>query len=413
MTLLEPLLQPWHEPGTGLETWKQTFRTAADELCGDLGHSLTATTDAAFIRSEVNGRRSRRIVLFAFFCTDVIGATLWATWCESWWGRQPGAGAMEGARGVEDSYEHRSACSSLGINHFVLLVFSVPVEGVMFYLAGRNPWSFWSDGLLLPVWLIRLGLFDVLLWNVPPQTLVGDALWFCVMAVMCRVHSMALGILVVSQVLSLLLVFQWHGTLKLDTFDHVRYGIYTITMLIIMAGAYLLDEQSRLRSFSELMSLQDNNAALAERLLRWKVLPESPSLHPADMHSIAQQFGDPLPGQGFLQATAAEAAVATAIGQAASSDSAEGSGPAVNEGAMELGAAAVAGTPRPAHVLPPPRSGSGRGSAGSARSVRFALPQDSGDCMDSRCSVPTTRPSAGAGLSLCPPVAMSLMDAME
>merc|ERR1719237_1495500 len=44
-------------------------------------------------------------------------------------------------------------------------------------------------------------------------------------------------------------------------------------MLGIVAGAYVLDEQSRLQSFSQMTSLQDKNAILAERLLRWKVLP--------------------------------------------------------------------------------------------------------------------------------------------
>ena len=119
-------------------------------------------------------------------------------------------------------------------------------EGIMLFLAGKHLWSIWSDGLLLPVWLVRLFFFDVLLWpnlpitiypyyvrfvdstfpgkspadmsipplrikimlesnplksrilvrrlavvprHVSPQNLVGDALWFSVMAVMCRVLS--------------------------------------------------------------------------------------------------------------------------------------------------------------------------------------------------------------------------------
>merc|ERR1712232_1199817 len=47
------------------------------------------------------------------------------------------------------------------------------------------------------------------------------------------------------------------------SFDHVRYGAYSVIMLTIMAGAYFLDQQSRLQSFSQVMSLQDKNAALA------------------------------------------------------------------------------------------------------------------------------------------------------
>ncbi|CAE8599567.1 unnamed protein product, partial [Polarella glacialis] len=59
-----------------------------------------------------------------------------------------------------------------------------------------------------------------------------------------------------------------------STFDHVRYGVYSVVMLVIVAGAYFLDEQSRLQSHSELAFLQDQNAALAEMMIRWKVLPE-------------------------------------------------------------------------------------------------------------------------------------------
>ena len=33
---------------------------------------------------------------------------------------------------------------------------------------------------LLCIGFVRLGLLDVLLWNVPPQILVGDALWSAV-----------------------------------------------------------------------------------------------------------------------------------------------------------------------------------------------------------------------------------------
>ncbi|CAJ1439964.1 unnamed protein product, partial [Effrenium voratum] len=126
------------------------------------------TTDAAFIRSEINGRQSRRIVLFAFFCADAVGGGLWAFWCE------------DGAHSAVD--EEATACRSFGLNHYLLWGVGVPLEGLVLFLAGRDPWSFWSDAWLLPVWMVRLGVLDVLLWNVPPQILVGDALWFSVIA---------------------------------------------------------------------------------------------------------------------------------------------------------------------------------------------------------------------------------------
>ena len=117
----------------------------------------------------------------------------------------------------------------------------------------------------------RLGLLDVLLWNVPPQILVGDALWFSVIAVMCRVHSLVLWILVSFEVASLMLALGG-GFVDIFAFDHVRYGMYSVVMLIIMAGAYFLDEQTRLQSYGQVMSLQDQNAALAEMMLRWKAM---------------------------------------------------------------------------------------------------------------------------------------------
>jgi hypothetical protein len=118
-------------------------------------------------------------------------------------------------------------------------------------------------------------LFDVLLWNVAPPALVSDALWFSVMAVMCRVHSLALVILVGCQVVSLFLIFGMQGAFGMNNFSEVRYGVSSVAMLVIMACAYSLDEQSRLQSFGQLMSLQDKNAALADQLMRWKFIPET------------------------------------------------------------------------------------------------------------------------------------------
>lgn len=233
----------------------------------DWKHSFLATTDEAFIRSEINGRRSRRIVLSAFFCADAVGGALWAFWCED--------GIRHSATPLEDSQHYAQACRSFGINHYLLWGAGIPLEGWVLWMAGRDPWSFWSDAWLLPVWLVRLGLLDVLLWNVPPQILVGDALWFSAIAVMCRVHSVVLCILVGFEVCSLMIVLAYQGGfMDFFAFDHVRYGMYSVAMLIIMAGAYFLDEQTRLQSYEQVMSLQDQNAALAEMMLRWKVLPE-------------------------------------------------------------------------------------------------------------------------------------------
>jgi len=215
---------------------------------------LSTTTDTAFIRSEVNGRQSRHIVLLAFFWTDVVGAVLWASWC-----------------GAKDNF--RRECGSFGMNHFVALLLGLPPEAAVLLVAAWNPWSFWSDCLLLPVWLLRLVVLDVIVWAVEPQTLLGDALWFFVLAVMCRVHSLALMILVSLQILSLYAVLAWGDDLYTEhqeSFALVHSGHYGALMLIIVSAAYCLDEQSRLRCFRKLMSLEETNSALADGLLRWK-----------------------------------------------------------------------------------------------------------------------------------------------
>jgi len=292
--LARPLLPRGQRPaGYGAVCgWVRHLQTSFRDLCGTLQTAFVDTTDVAFIRSEVNGRNSRCIVLLAFFCTDVIGAILWAGWCEAWWGN-PGptvAKTMGQGRGV-DFADHNDVCSSFGINHFLLLSVALPTDGAALFLAGMNPWSFWSDALLLPVWLIRLCVFDVFLWNISPQALVSDALWFAVVAVMCRVHSIALAIVVVSQVLSLFVLFRWHGELRFDTFEHVRYGIYSAAVLVITATTYALDEQTRLQSFMKLMSLQDRNTILAETLLRWKVLPERSPRHSIEQEELMSTAG--------------------------------------------------------------------------------------------------------------------------
>ncbi|CAE7684961.1 unnamed protein product, partial [Symbiodinium sp. CCMP2456] len=106
--------------------------------------------------------------------------------------------------------------------------------------------------------------------------------------VMCRVHSVVLCILVGFEVCSLMIVLAYQGGfMDFFAFDHVRYGMYSVAMLIIMAGAYFLDEQTRLQSYEQVMSLQDQNAALAEMMLRWKVLPEVESGNPVPQdHSL-------------------------------------------------------------------------------------------------------------------------------
>lgn len=338
--LLKPI-SPWHTSLSG----GQAFTQAMSRLRTKVQLLLAPTADADFVRSEVSGRRSRRIVLLAFFCTDVIGALLWATWCQSLWGLSANSRSQGDAVA-----EQLRACASLGINHFVLMALALPIEGVVLFLAGRNPWSFWSDALLLPVWLLRLVVFDALVWSAPPQTLVVDALWFSVMAVMCRVHSLALAILVVSQVASLLAVFWWHGALILDDLDHVRYGVYSISALLIMAAAYALDEQSRARS------IHMSNAAPATAADAWKCVAT--------------------PLKPILKAGRAPA------DEAALSDLSE-------QSTADLEAAEE---PR----APPQRR------------VRFSLPRG-----PERRGAPTQRPSADFVLSPGPRGAVDLLDVME
>eukprot|EP00403_Amphidinium_massartii_P017927 CAMPEP_0178419292 /NCGR_PEP_ID=MMETSP0689_2-20121128/25534_1 /TAXON_ID=160604 /ORGANISM="Amphidinium massartii, Strain CS-259" /LENGTH=468 /DNA_ID=CAMNT_0020040723 /DNA_START=82 /DNA_END=1488 /DNA_ORIENTATION=- len=239
-----------------LTTWWKATRS-------ELRHWFEQTTDAAFIRSEINGRQSRRVVLVAFFITDVIGANLWASWCTS-----------DGDHMIHPGFGEPNACNTFGVNQYIVLILSLPIEGAALFMAGWRTWSFWSDGFLLPVWLIRLSILDVALWNSDPATLVGDALWFSVLAVMCRVHSLALVILVATQVSSLYLVLAIHGFTDRRTFELVRYGHYNSVMLLGVAGAYITDELSRVRCFSHLMALQDNSSDLAETMIRWKVLTE-------------------------------------------------------------------------------------------------------------------------------------------
>mmetsp|Transcript_64958 Transcript_64958/g.120931 ORF Transcript_64958/g.120931 Transcript_64958/m.120931 type:complete len:494 (+) Transcript_64958:39-1520(+) len=268
----EPLLP--NEPSTSspiaggaitrVLTLVERFTVKVQAARAELRHWFDQTTDAAFIRSEINGRQSRRVVLVAFFLTDVIGANLWASWCTSDGGdhfSRPGFGDL-------------NACNTFGVNQYIVLVLSLPIEGAALFMAGWRTWSFWSDGFLLPVWLIRLSILDVALWNSDPATLVGDALWFSVLAVMCRVHSLALLILVATQVTSLYVVLAIHGYTGRMTFELVRYGHYNSVMLLGVAGAYITDELSRVRCFSHLMALQDNSSDLAETMIRWKVLTE-------------------------------------------------------------------------------------------------------------------------------------------
>jgi len=290
-----------------------------------------------------------------------------------------------------------------------------------------NPWSFWSDGLLLPVWLIRLCIFDVLLWDVSPQALVGDALWFAVVAVMCRVHSIALAILVVSQVLSLVVVFRWHGDLRFDSFEHVRYGIYSAAVLVITATAYALDEQTRLQSFMKLMSLQDRNAILAEMLLRWKVLPGNSPRHSMDQEAPTSTSGpqpqrqlsplrDGLPG---LLPTCLPLAAWQAAGPEDVSTNSLASG---SESCRLPGQQMAAVHPRPSLR----QAGGAEGDAcnscrnevdisfqrranrrNSNQGVRFSLPPQA---KGGQGSVPTTRPCAGFGQPAQP---QDMLDVME
>lgn len=239
------------------------------------------STDVGFVRSEVNGRQSRRVVLLAFFCTEVCGAVMWAHWCREHPAEemelhhrhsgfpQPTPAAMLGGSATGTG---KDVCYSFGLDQYVLLAAALPAEGLVLFLAGWKPWSFWSDSLLLPIWLLRLVFFDLVVWKSPPYMLVGDMLWYFVLAVMCRVHSLALVVLVVSMLASLYAALAMRGDLDHGTFDVNRYGHYSAALLIIVAVAYILDEHSRLRSFSQLMRLQDTNSELAERFLRWKVL---------------------------------------------------------------------------------------------------------------------------------------------
>uniref|UniRef100_A0A7S1WTV9 Uncharacterized protein n=1 Tax=Alexandrium catenella TaxID=2925 RepID=A0A7S1WTV9_ALECA len=380
--LLKPI-SPWHTSLSG----GQAFTQAMSRLRTKVQLLLAPTADADFVRSEVSGRRSRRIVLLAFFCTDVIGALLWATWCQSLWGLSANSRSQGDAVA-----EQLRACASLGINHFVLMALALPIEGVVLFLAGRNPWSFWSDALLLPVWLLRLVVFDALVWSAPPQTLVVDALWFSVMAVMCRVHSLALAILVVSQVASLLAVFWWHGALILDDLDHVRYGVYSISALLIMAAAYALDEQSRARSFARFAPLRREDSALADRLLRRKLLPRDPR----------PEAGDPRCGGGrsihmsnAAPATAADAwkCVATPLKPILKA----GRAPADEAALSDLSEQSTADLEAAEEPRAPPQ-----------RRVRFSLPRG-----PERRGAPTQRPSADFVLSPGPRGAVDLLDVME
>mmetsp|Transcript_16556 Transcript_16556/g.42710 ORF Transcript_16556/g.42710 Transcript_16556/m.42710 type:complete len:458 (+) Transcript_16556:62-1435(+) len=390
--LAAPLLQR-HTPVKSFRASCSWVRAALGGTCSFTRRAFFATTDAAFIRSEVNGRQSRRVVLFAFFCTDAIGAFLWACWCENYWDLGVSSGTVVSAQ--------TRACGSFGVNHFVVLFVGMPIEGIVLFSAGRNPWSFWSDGLLLPVWLIRLGLFDVLLWNVSPQMLMGDALWFSVMAVMCRVHSLALLILVGSQIASLCVVLCWHQEAKNNVhgFDFVHYGIYSVTMLIIMAGAYILDEQSRLQSFEQFMSLQDQNAVLAESLLRWKVIPSEP---PGQAEVATRNLGDSSSGPftkipvsvGFpLQSTGWQHTVLEDLDDF-SAPSRSSSGPCAPQ-YPDMNNALPLPSPSTYHAssIWEPRlcREGGVGTTPVSRGVRFFLPQTT---RDGRPLAPTHRPKA-------------------
>lgn len=73
--------------------------------------AYSATTDKAFIRSEINGRQSRRMVLLAFFSADLIGATLWAAWCE-----ERSGSVAEGVVSAKfGDMDKEQACGSFGM----------------------------------------------------------------------------------------------------------------------------------------------------------------------------------------------------------------------------------------------------------------------------------------------------------
>lgn len=223
---------------------------------------LAETTEESFIRSEVNGRQSRRVVLLVFFISDTIGAVSWAMWCSQH--TRTAGGSMPSSR----------ACDSLGVNRFFALSAALPFEGVVLFLAGWWLWSFWSDFLLLPTLLLRLLVFDVFLWGTPATMMFTDILWFVVVAVMCRVHSGALAILIVVMIVAMTITLQLDSpdTLRTSDYEEARIGHYSLYALILVALAYFLDEQRRLRAHSNLLMLQDKNSALAEHLIRWKVL---------------------------------------------------------------------------------------------------------------------------------------------
>eukprot|EP00913_Durusdinium_trenchii_P008547 g8026.t1 len=209
---------------------------------------------------------------------------------------------------------------------------------------------------------------------------------------MCRVHSLVLWILVAFEVASLILALGEGGFVDIFAFDHdarpqkgsgsvarsarVRYGMYSVAMLIIMAGAYFLDEQTRLQSFGQVMSLQDQNAALAEMMLRWKVLPDleqSSSVGGSEQQDDAERY----PGGGILKGQTAGASEAS-VGSIGSSSS----------------------------ILPR----TGRGAAwhprpGRTARVRFNLP----DLPTARHALPTRQPRELGGHQ----TAKNLMDVME
>jgi len=268
----------------------------------------------------------------------------------------------------------------------------------------------------------------VLLWNVSPQALVSDALWFAVVAVMCRVHSIALAIVVVSQVLSLVVVFRWHGELRFDSFEHVRYGIYSAAVLVITATAYALDEQTRLQSFMKLMSLQDRNAILAETLLRWKVLPESSPRHSIDQEQLMSTAG---PGLQWQLSTLSDRFAGllpsclplNAWQAAGQEDVSTNSLASVSESCQLAGQQTAAMHPRSS--LPKDGGGAGGNSCDSGRKeddmsfqrcangrssnqgVRFSLPQQ---VNVGQASVPTMRPRLGFGQTAEP---QDMLDIME
>eukprot|EP00971_Amphidinium_carterae_P145775 2889007-Amphidinium_carterae.1 len=90
----------------------------------ELHHWFEQTTDGAFIRSEINGRQSRRVVLVAFFLTDVIGANLWASWCTS-----------DRDRFKRTGFGDLNACNTFGVNQYIVLILSLPIEGAALFMA--------------------------------------------------------------------------------------------------------------------------------------------------------------------------------------------------------------------------------------------------------------------------------------